>query len=130
MLVQFTVDDILADSPASYSQIQIGDRLRMVSSACEDSVSAAQSKQASRYRRRGKKREKVSCDAGNPASVATRQLQFLTHLVNTSAVASPTLTLLPFAMSSFHACLRTIQQVCAPAEEAFLLRLISAISGS
>ena len=57
-------DEILADSPASYSQIQIGDRLRMVSSACEESASAAQSVQASRIRRRRKKREKVGYPAG------------------------------------------------------------------
>lgn len=58
-VLQFTVDDILKDSPASYSQIQIGDRLRMVSSACDESASAAQSEQAHRLRRRRKKREKV-----------------------------------------------------------------------
>ena len=56
---QFTVDDILEDSPASFSQIQIGDRLRMVSSACDESASAAQSEHAHRLRRRRKKVEKV-----------------------------------------------------------------------
>ena len=56
---QFTVDDILEDSPASFSQIQIGDRLRMVSSACDESTSAAQSEHAHRLRRRRKKVEKV-----------------------------------------------------------------------
>jgi C-terminal processing protease CtpA/Prc len=61
-MLQFTVNDILKDSPASFSQIQIGDRLRMVSSACEDSASAAQSEQAQRLKKRRKKREKVSCD--------------------------------------------------------------------
>ena len=56
---QFTVEDILEDSPASFSQIQIGDRLRMVSSACDESASAAQSEHAHRLRRRRKKVEKV-----------------------------------------------------------------------
>lgn len=59
-MLQFTVNDILKDSPASFSQIQIGDRLRMVSSACEDSASAAQSEQAQKLKRRRKKSEKVS----------------------------------------------------------------------
>ena len=71
--MQFTVDEILADSPASYSQIQIGDRLRMVSSACDESTSAAQSAQASRIRRRRKKREKVCCAAQNRDSLLPRK---------------------------------------------------------
>ena len=62
--MQYTVDEILADSPASYSQIQVGDRLRMVSSACDESTSVMQSAQASRIRRRRKKREKVGYPAG------------------------------------------------------------------
>jgi hypothetical protein len=36
--MQYTVDDIIEDSPAASSQIQVGDRLRMVSSAFDSSV--------------------------------------------------------------------------------------------
>ena len=75
--MQFTVDEILADSPASYSQIQIGDRLRMVSSACDESASAAQSAQASRIRRRRKKREKVGWPTDNKPPLPQEELLHL-----------------------------------------------------
>ncbi len=41
--VQFTVNDIIEDSPAAFSQIRVGDRLRMVSSAFDGGAAALES---------------------------------------------------------------------------------------
>ena len=50
--MQFTVNDIEAHSPAAYSQIQIGDRLRMVSSAFDGDAASSSPWQVARQQDR------------------------------------------------------------------------------
>lgn len=64
--MQFTVNDIIEDSPAAFSQIRVGDRLRMVSSAFDGGAAALESHLSAPSRQK----ERVRLQSTEPAPAA------------------------------------------------------------
>ena len=72
--LQFTVNDIIEDSPAAFSQIRVGDRLRMVSSAFDGGAAAVQSHLTAATRHKERVRHlltSLTSHVGAPPRVAT-----------------------------------------------------------